>query len=239
MRRSCSLFRFAALVIVLAGCVAPDDETTAARYEYGDGGGSGTGSGSGSGSGSDAPPDAAPDAPADAAPDAPADAAADAGTDAPVDAPADAPVDAGCVAQDEPECPDAPDGMEPVDPGIASGSLCRGACGPDCPTTCRSGTPVTECLEWQTADCRWHAKVCTYPVRECGSHAGCRDHDDCYDDCATALFPFGCRRICDKKCSDDYDAGTCLGWANGNGPYDSWISYAGEPTSYSYDSTCY
>lgn len=225
---------------------APDEDTTTtagAYLESGDGGGSGSGTGSYDAPANDAPPGDAPasDAPASDAP--PGDAAADAGTDAPADAaadaPADAPVDAGCVAQEEPQCADAPDGVEPVDPGNAAGSLCRGACGADCPATCVAGTPITECHEWQTADCRWHAKVCTYPTRSCGSHAACRTHDTCYDDCAGALFPVLCRRACDNDCVQIHGLAQCTRWAGGNGPYDQWNTYADEPSEYTYDSTCY
>lgn len=147
--------------------------------------------------------------------------------------------DAGCVAQPEPACPPSPPGAEPRDPGIASGAECRGACGPDCPATCRALPAESVCLEWQTADCRWHAKVCTYPMIECGSHDGCRTHDACYDACATAFWPAACRRACDLACVNDHGADDCNSWRQGQGPYDSWLAFADVPSSYTYDSTCY
>ena len=204
---------------LVAGCFtsSPDDSDVAAF----------AGSGSGSGSSIDASPDSSTDA------------RADANSDASTDAAADATPDAGCTAQPEPACPPAPPGMEPQNPMIASGSQCRGACGANCPSTCRNGTPASTCLEWQTADCRWHAKVCEYPVLECGSHAGCREHDACYDTCATDPDPPACRGRCDADCTNTYGYAQCIGWALGNGPYDSWLSFAGTPTSYTYDSTCY
>lgn len=144
-----------------------------------------------------------------------------------------------CTPQPEPACPAAPAGYQPVNPGIPSGGQCRGACGADCPASCRPGTPATACLEWQTADCQWHAKVCTYPVRECGSHQGCRDHDACYDRCAPGLLGAFCRRICDEQAVARWGVNNCTSWWGGGGPYDQWLSFADTPTSYTYDSTCY
>ena len=156
-------------------------------------------------------------------------------------APADGqPQDAGCAAQREPPCPQPPPGdYLPQNPGIPGGGQCRGACGKGCPATCRAGTPTTACLEWQTADCQWHAKVCTYPVLECGSAVGCRTHDSCYDQCALALVPSLCRRTCDVSCIRRYGVTQCNEWRKGKGPYDVWLQYTGRPTTYTYDSTRY
>ncbi len=155
--------------------------------------------------------------------------------------PADAgvPTTPGCVGQPEPGCPLAPPGYTQQKPNIQSGASCRGTCGPDCPATCKPGPNTTTCLEWQTADCGWHAKVCTYPTLSCGSHAGCRTHDTCYDQCQPGKFGFACRRLCDKGCIVTYGLRKCRAWMKGNGPYDSWIDYAGKATSSTYDSTCY
>lgn len=138
----------------------------------------------------------------------------------------------------EPACPEFPPGVEPIDPGIPSGGQCRGACGAACPETCRSVPAVEKCLEWQDSDGTWHYKVCRWDgLIECGSHAGCRAHDDCYDGCESAL----CRRGCDWQCVRDNGAANCNSWRQGNGPYDSWISYG--PGTFTedgpYDTTCY
>lgn len=154
--------------------------------------------------------------------------------------PADAGIDAGCAAQPEPQCPmPPPGGYLPVNPGIPSRALCRGACGPDCPATCVAGPGTSTCHEWQTADCQWHAKVCNYTTRRCGSHAGCRVHDACYDACATRGWPAGCRRGCDVACIRRWGVRRCNAWRRGLGPFDSTIEYANPPTSYTYDSTCF
>ena len=68
---------------------------------------------------------------------------------------------------------------------------------------------------------------------------GCRTHDACYDQCVSAAIPSLCRRVCDGSCIRRYGVKQCNAWRKGNGPYDSWLSYTGRPTSYSYDSTCY
>ncbi|MBK9036604.1 MAG: hypothetical protein IPL61_36035 [Myxococcales bacterium] len=130
-------------------------------------------------------------------------------------------------------------GVEPVNPHNAVGSQCRGTCGADCAGTCRSLPTVTQCHEWQTADCGWHAKVCTYAMRECGSAEGCRVHDACYDACAAGDAGAACRSDCDDDCIAEHGLFQCGRWAFGYGPFDRWIQYGDAPTSYTYDSTCY
>jgi len=160
-------------------------------------------------------------------------------TEADAGAPADA---TPCAGQPEPACPTAPAGYQPQDPGIRSKAKCRGACGPDCPPSCSIGAPVSTCLEWQDAQCGWHAKTCTYQVQRCGSHLGCRVHDACYDGCAfkwTEPLRIACRRACDVGCIAKYGEATCESWMMGGKPYDSYIEYTSAPTSSTYDSTCY
>jgi hypothetical protein len=144
-----------------------------------------------------------------------------------------------CEAQPEPACPAAPPGYLPQNPLIASGSLCRGACGANCPATCVAGPAATTCVEWRTRDCQWHAKTCSYPTQSCGSHLGCRVHDACYDTCVKGLKGAACRRQCDIGCLRTHGLKKCKAWMRGNGPYDSWLDYAGTPTSTVADTTCY
>ncbi len=146
------------------------------------------------------------------------------------------------VPTNEPECPAYPPEVTPIDPGIASGAECRGACGADCPDTCRSIPAQEQCLEWQSADGTWHSKTCRWDgLIECGSHAGCRAHDTCYDGCANARFPGVCRRGCDATCVADHGAINCYRWWGGDGPYDSWIAYGPGVATVDgpYDTTCY
>jgi len=109
----------------------------------------------------------------------------------------------------------------PVDPGISSGSTCRGACGGDCPSTCSALPPTTACEE-DAASCQ-HVD-CTITGMSCGTHEGCRIHDDCYDACAASGGGFWCRRGCDVECLDSYGL-PCTSWARGHGPYDGSSSF--------------
>jgi len=120
----------------------------------------------------------------------------------------------------------APPG-EPVNPGIASGALCRGACGGDCPSSCTAAPPIMACVD-DAALCE-HID-CTSTGVTCGSHEGCRIHDDCYDACAVAGRGFGCRRECDLACLNTYGL-PCGSWARGGGPYDGTITFYDPPTS--------
>jgi len=128
-----------------------------------------------------------------------------------------------------PACPLAPPAPLPRNPHIPSGSLCRGACGPDCPSTCTPQPPVTLCVPDSTGTC--HAE-CTYPaVIRCGSHAGCRTHDSCYDRCAAAGDRFGmCHRGCDIDCVRTHGFSNCNSWRTGGGPFDRMIDYSDPPT---------
>jgi hypothetical protein len=115
------------------------------------------------------------------------------------------------------------------------GALCRGTCGPDCPQNNCTTTYEWHCGQGSVRNL-WRHKVC-------GSHAGCRAHDGCYDACNTThgCGTWGaatCRRACDAQCLTDYCwwcaaspllcnsyTCNCVSWMNGNGPYDMWDHY--------------
>ena len=145
---------------------------------------------------------------------------------------------------DEPACPQAPPGdYAPINPGIGSGAQCRGACGADCPANnCTALRAESRCIEWQDSCGNWHYKTCNYGnLISCGSAAGCRTDDQCYDDCATALWPAACRRACDLACINQYGAAQCAAWWGGGGPFDSHLNFSGGATSQDgpYDTTCF
>lgn len=71
---------------------------------------------------------------------------------------------------------------------------------------------------------------CTQTGLSCGTHAGCRTHDDCYDACATSGGGFWCRRACDVECLDNYGL-PCSSWARGGGPYDGTLTFSNPPSS--------
>ncbi|MBU1537991.1 hypothetical protein KKF84_21945 [Myxococcota bacterium] len=122
-------------------------------------------------------------------------------------------------------CAETPDGgYSPEDPGISSGSLCRGTCGGDChENACTTHSETSTCNYDPSSN--YHL-TCTYSTMECGSHAGCREHDDCYDACATAGESWECWRGCDLECISNFGVINCGRWAFGHGPYDSQIQYA-------------
>ena len=126
-------------------------------------------------------------------------------------------------------------------PPIASGSLCRGACGPDCPKTCVNiPNGVTKCIPDAKGKCFYK---CTYKnVVSCGVANGCVVHDNCYDDCAAkgekndctdifawfSLRPATCHCGCDIQCvlNHGFD---CKNWMDGLGPYDYFQLYSDKP----------
>lgn len=119
--------------------------------------------------------------------------------------------------------------------GIPSGAQCRGACGPDCPSTCTPLPNQKACVANSAGTCHW---IYEYPgVIRCGSHLGCRNHDACYDRCAatrgeTDLCHHGgtCHCGCDYDCIHDHTVAECNSWRTGGGPYDSFIEFSNPPT---------
>lgn len=139
-----------------------------------------------------------------------------------------------CEPPSPPECPL----FEPQNPGIASKAHCRGACGGDCP-----GKPIKVLRYVQSGDCYYK---CSYDkVWVCGTHRCCREHDACYDRCASAGRPALCRRGCDSKaflCArdslswyippgirDTIALGMCASWARGHGPFDRYLTFSDPP----------
>src|SRR5581483_3748738 len=142
------------------------------------------------------------------------------------------------VAGPWPFHPTAPLGVGPLanvyprDPGIPSGSLCRGACGPDC-DTCEHEKEHRECEETPGGHFWW-----IYPNFEnCGTHRGCRDHDACYDWCAATHNEKGklgvilgpCHRRCDFECICDYNLPQCVDWIGGGKPHDGRMLFSDPP----------
>ncbi len=137
-----------------------------------------------------------------------------------------------------PECPvgSRHGGSIPMllDPAIAGGSKCRGACGPDCPDSCVDVKDQKYCMPDSKGECFY---VCSYSnVRSCGLHEGCEKHDDCYDACAAkgetrmCLPWLGlCHCSCDLDCVLEYGPGNCLQWMGGNGPTQSHELYSSPP----------
>ena len=144
----------------------------------------------------------------------------------------------GLSAIPEQICPDTYDNQPPIDPEIPSESLCRGACGADCPDDPAPDNGKPEgcsesekeaCVNYERGEEPRH-KICVYRELSCGTHKGCRDHDACFDACAVAHPPGKARDKCKSDCNDDcvrnHGLFTCLGWATGRGPYDGTLEFS-------------
>jgi len=98
------------------------------------------------------------------------------------------------------------------DAGFASGALCRGACGPDCPTgRCKELGEIAIENREKTGTC-WY-----YGVIECPTHTGCQEHDSCYDYCEVNGYHFlldSCHRECNGRCFNKYGYEACIEWAD-------------------------
>jgi hypothetical protein len=119
----------------------------------------------------------------------------------------------------------------PINPLIPGGGLCRGACGRDCPPTCKPAPDVTLCVSDFLGVCHYS---CVYEnVLDCPTHEGCRVHDACYDVCEEAGEPFGfprgpCHAACDQDCFNTYGQLACFEWQGGQGG-DDWLRFSDPP----------
>ncbi len=116
------------------------------------------------------------------------------------------------------------------DPGIASGSECRGACGPNCDTCEPKGTyrytdPATGDV-WEYAN-----------FQDCNSNDGCREHDAAFDWAADVHGEIGGGAIvmpwhmaANIECACNNLAGNCIAWIGGLPPYDSKMYFADSAT---------
>lgn len=96
--------------------------------------------------------------------------------------------------------------------GEAGVSICRGACGLGCPGSCKVRSSY-ECLDSERM-----LRVTTYI---CGTHQGCRDHDDCLDKCRVEqVESFDCERHCDNEAVSAHGLQNSMSWGAGNGPFD-------------------
>ncbi|MGM9475507.1 eCIS core domain-containing protein [Pedobacter sp. GSP4] len=115
-------------------------------------------------------------------------------------------------------------------PGIASGALCRGACGVNC-DTCKM-IPVHPVLDPATGIV-WEY----HNFQDCNTHEGCRQHDAGFDWAADAkgetgrwamILPW--HMAANIECGCNNLAGNCPAWAIGLPPYDGKIYFADSVT---------
>jgi len=117
------------------------------------------------------------------------------------------------------------------DPAVESGSTCRGACGSGCPDTCQARPDIIRCLP-DPNDENAHVFVNYADVIECGTHLGCRMHDDCFDECYDKYGEESVIAPCHDACSAFIAARfgpKSASWALGYGPYDGYYLYSDLP----------
>ena len=99
-------------------------------------------------------------------------------------------------------------------------TLCRGACGAGCPKTCDAAV-VFECVD--------SATLRRVEIFECGTHQGCRQHDDCLDRCSQQHEQgFDCQSQCHSEAVESFGLESTTSWATGGGPFD------GPPITFEY-----
>jgi hypothetical protein len=129
------------------------------------------------------------------------------------------PVDLGKGTRREPKLkePNGPDGAK-----------CRGACGADCPDTCKSVGTYAE--QYEVGGCRY---LIEFPnALLCGTHAGCRSHDGCFDAAvANGETDLGgpLHVQCNKEALWRYGPVATTSWARGGDPYDAWWYFVDDP----------
>lgn len=115
------------------------------------------------------------------------------------------------------------------------GSICRGACGPDCEER-NCGEPEAS-WRCEQIDGRNTGDKIPWLRYTCGEHPGCIEHDGCFDACndahgAETVDAALCMRVCDVQAISGYGALQGLDWALGRGPFTHERSYDyvdGEP----------
>ncbi len=91
-------------------------------------------------------------------------------------------------------------------------NTCRGACGGGCPKSC------DRTVAWECAD---SGRLRRVQVFDCGTHTGCRVHDDCLDDCLDSGGDVGsCSSQCDSQIIEQFGFESAGSWLTGGGPYD-------------------
>jgi len=94
---------------------------------------------------------------------------------------------------------------------------CRGACGGGCPRSCTFEVSF---------ECVGDANLRRVQAVTCGTHQGCREHDDCLDSCLlNNPESRDCQPQCDGKAMEKYGFENATPWLLGKGPYDGQITF--------------
>lgn len=94
---------------------------------------------------------------------------------------------------------------------------CRGACGGGCPRSCTVEVAY---------ECVGEAQLRRVEAYTCGTHQGCREHDDCLDNCLlNNPGSRDCQSGCDADVMDKWGFDKATPWLLGEGPYDGEITF--------------
>jgi hypothetical protein len=98
-----------------------------------------------------------------------------------------------------------------------SANQCRGACGGGCPKSCEIEVSY---------ECMGEAQLRRVEAFTCGTHKGCREHDDCLDTCLqNNPGSQECQPQCDATAMQVYGFESSASWALGKGPYDGETTF--------------
>jgi len=94
---------------------------------------------------------------------------------------------------------------------------CRGACGGGCPDSCSREVSY---------ECVGESQLRRVESFACGTHKGCREHDDCLDDCLkNNPQSQDCQPQCDATILKTYGVDSGASWLLGGGPYDGQTTF--------------
>ncbi len=94
---------------------------------------------------------------------------------------------------------------------------CRGACGGGCPSSCEIVVNF---------ECMGDSQLRRVEAFTCGTHQGCREHDDCLDSCLlNNPKSRDCQPQCDAEAMQKYGFEKATPWLLGKGPYDGKITF--------------
>jgi len=101
--------------------------------------------------------------------------------------------------------------------GGGKANQCRGACGSGCPKSCK------KTVSYECTDSPRLRRLITY---QCGTHQGCRVHDDCLDKCIqSGEQGNACPAQCDAEVMDRFGFEKAGSWMIGKGPFDGQINF--------------
>ncbi len=103
-------------------------------------------------------------------------------------------------------------------PDVGMGAnQCRGACGGGCPASCSVEVSF---------ECVGESQLRRIEAFTCGTHQGCREHDNCLDNCLlTKTASKDCQTQCDAMVMEQYGFENVTPWLLGKGPYDGEITF--------------